>query len=151
MPSQDESVEDYFVSFSHPDDELRAPKGWQTVTISIHTTWSEWAQESSEKKAMLLEKLWGHFQKTFPDLLEVKFLTAGTPKTFERYTLRPEGRVGGLPHRWSYPLWRWPGVKRAVGLYQVGDTVFPGQGIVACVTGAMEWYSAFEADLKRRG
>lgn len=150
MPARDEGVEDYFVSFSLPDDRARAPEGWQTVTLSIHTTWQEWEGEVKDKKQRMLEKLWKHFQKTFPGIQNTKFLQAGTPHTFERYTLRPQGKVGGLPHRWSYPLWRWPSSKRGENLYQLGDTVFPGQGIVACATGAMQWYSAFEADLKRR-
>lgn len=141
---------DYFCSFSHVDDASRAPEGWQTVTISIHTTEEEWqlkANEYEAKKEKIKNLIWDHFRKTFPEISEEKFLTAGTPQTFYRYTLRPGGRVGGLPHRWSYPLWLWPSHYKKRGLSQLGDTVFPGQGLVATITGSMQWWKRNKAKL----
>lgn len=148
LPEKD--VPDYFCSFSHVDDKSRAPEGWQTVTISIHTTEDEWKLEGSDYEAKKMQTqtlIWDHFRKTFPEIKEEKFLTAGTPKTFYRYTLRPQGRVGGLPHRWSYPLWLWPSHFKKVGLSQLGDTVFPGQGLVATITGSMQWWKKNKSKL----
>jgi phytoene dehydrogenase-like protein len=154
LPDESEGVDDYFVSFSIPQDIERAPLGWQTVTISQHTTEGDWeiSKESyRERKSMKMEKIWSHFIKTFGAPEEVKFLNAGTPQTFDRYTLRPMGRVGGLPHRWSYPIWRWPSWNRGKNLALVGDTAFPGQGMVAVVNCALNWWrsSAAQFDFQR--
>jgi phytoene dehydrogenase-like protein len=155
MPAPESGVDDYFVSFSLPEDLARAPSGWQTVTISQHTREESWyglpAEEYRARKAARLQQVWAHFLAEFPGVLEHKFLQAGTPKTFERYTQRPFGRVGGYPHAWKFPLWRWPSSRRAEGLTQLGDTVFPGQGIVAVVNGALSWWrgSGLHPDLKR--
>ena len=150
MPEKDLQVPDYFCSFSHVDDSSRAPEGWQTVTISIHTNEDEWelhGEEYLEKKEEMKNIIWSHFRQTFPQVLEDKFLTAGTPQTFYRYTLRPGGRVGGLPHRWGFPLWLWPSHFKKEGLSQLGDTVFPGQGLVATITGSMQWWKRNKSKL----
>ncbi len=147
LPEQSSGVPDYFCSFSHPEDSSRAPEGWQTVTLSIHTTEDEWELSGvgyAEKKEAYKALIWNHFRATFPQIIEDKFLTAGTPQTFFRYTLRPGGRVGGLPHRWSYPLWLWPSQFKRAGLSQLGDTVFPGQGLVATITGSMQWWREYK-------
>jgi phytoene dehydrogenase-like protein len=120
------------------------------VTISIHTTEDEWdlsGEAYAEKKEQYKNLIWQHFRQTFPQISAEKFLTAGTPKTFYHYTLRPGGRVGGLPHRWSYPLWLWPSQFKRDGLSQLGDTVFPGQGLVATITGSMQWWRKMKAKL----
>lgn len=151
MPEND--VEDYFVSFSHPDDRARAPAGWQTVTMSQHTLPGEWlelpADEYKARKLARAEAIWRHFLKEFPQVREVKLQAAGTPKTFARYTARDAGRVGGLPHRWAHPFFLWPSWRRAPALSQVGDTVFPGQGLVAVVTSALNWWQGSREDLHR--
>lgn len=147
----DTDVEDYFVSFSHPEDRARAPEGWQTVTMSQHTLPTDWFSLSPEeykaKKLARAEGIWRHFLKEFPQVQEVKLQAAGTPKTFARYTSREAGRVGGLPHRWAHPFWMWPSWRRRPGLSQVGDTVFPGQGLVAVITSAMNWWQGSRRDL----
>ncbi|MBY0517951.1 MAG: NAD(P)-binding protein [Bacteriovoracaceae bacterium] len=145
LPDESEGVDDYFVSFSLPNDTERAPIGCQTVTISQHTNEADWLVSKEiylERKNQRMEKIWQHFFKTFGKPSEVKFLSAGTPHTFERYTLRPKGRVGGMPHRWSYPIWRWPSWDRGNNLAMIGDTAFPGQGMVAVVNCALNWWRA---------
>ena len=62
----------------------------------------------------------------------------GTPKTFEFYTKRKNGFVGGIPHSIrSNLLFMTPDNPPFANLYLVGDTVFPGQGIPAVVLGAL--------------
>jgi phytoene dehydrogenase-like protein len=153
----EEGIDDYFVSLSHPKDRLRAPLGWQTLTLSQHTVVEDWwmlsRDEYQAKKKERMEMIWQDVLKRFPNIKEVKFLTAGTPKTFFHYTRRLDGRVGGRPHKKSYPFWRWPSHYHSRNLSQVGDTVFPGQGLVAVVTSAMNWWhgSVLNPHLKRRG
>ena len=153
----DEGIDDYFVSLSHPEDRLRSPAGWQTLTLSQHTIVEDWWELSQDeyqvKKKARMEMIWQDVLKRFPQIKEVKFLTAGTPKTFFHYTRRTQGRVGGRPHKKSHPFWLWPSHYKNPNLSQVGDTVFPGQGLVAVVTSAMNWWhgSVLNPHLKRRG
>ena len=67
----------------------------------------------------------------------VSELTA-SPRTFARFTRRPEGLVGGIPRRSG--LWNYRGLlPRPVlpGLYLVGDSVFPGQSTLATAAGGV--------------
>lgn len=134
-----------FISLSHPEDRLRAPKGHQVVTISIHTKTDELPNRLSEKEKYIEVK--NQIAKTMADIFEARFskygikkikhLQIGTPQTFERYTSRHLGRVGGIPHSFKTPLFLFPGQKTAEkNIFLVGDTTFPGQGIVGVVCGA---------------
>ena len=135
-------VKNYFVSFSIPDDLTRAPSGWRSVTISTHTYVEDWVglDKSSYKN------LKAEFQKVILDdflhrfrINETKFVTAGTPKTFERYTLRKHGYVGGLPFLYGKNPLRMKGHATKIShVWDVGDTTFPGQGWAGVVAGALE-------------
>ena len=61
----------------------------------------------------------------------VEVMTA-SPRTFQRFTGRAAGAVGGIPRRagLGHYLGAWP---RSVmdGLWMVGDSVFPGQSTLA--------------------
>jgi phytoene dehydrogenase-like protein len=70
---------------------------------------------------------------------EIKFFTTGTPKTFERYTGRKNGFVGGLPFLYgTNPQSLLSPVTKFKDIYRVGDTVFPGQGLCGVVAGALQ-------------
>ncbi|MBK6680713.1 MAG: hypothetical protein IPG53_12120 [Ignavibacteriales bacterium] len=61
----------------------------------------------------------------------------GTPVTFEKYTGRFRGLVGGVPHSVKNNLLKMnSGVTPFKNFYNTGDTVFPGQGTVAVTIGA---------------
>ncbi len=134
-------IKNYFISFSLPGDSMRAPNGEQTVTISTHVDAKDWKNLSpddyAQKKTELTEFILSDFKNKF-QVEEIKLLTSGTPKTFSHYTKRPDGMVGGLPllmgdGPWSFftPILNDPRIMR------VGDTVFPGQGWVGVVGGAL--------------
>ena len=76
--------------------------------------------------------------RVYPDLgCRALVLEVGTPRTYERFTRRPQGAVGGirqtlansnqhaLPHDIGVP-----------GFFVAGDTTWPGLGTVACVLGS---------------
>ncbi len=132
-----------FYSLSLPEDRSRAPEGHQCVSVSTHMELDRCPERGSEDykdlKARYLELVLQHFQETFRSYGIEKILheSAATPKTFERYTLRPRGHVGGIPHDIDLPLYKFPSSKTAIeGLYQVGDHIYPGQGVVGVVSGA---------------
>jgi len=77
------------------------------------------------------------FSERFPEV-EVIFKEYGTPKTFERYTKRKEGFVGGLPLNYDNTFFNSPSIRTKIpNLYQIGDTSFPGQSVFGCAVGAL--------------
>jgi phytoene dehydrogenase-like protein len=69
-------------------------------------------------------------------------LTA-SPRTFERFTGRPLGAVGGIPRRAGLGNYRTLGPTEVEdGLYLVGDSVFPGQSALATAIGGVRTAAA---------
>ena len=142
-------VKNYFVSFSIPEDLSRAPTGWQAVTISTHVEVGDWFECEKNvyqaRKQEMLDLILNDFKQRF-SISETKFVTTGTPKTFERYTGRKSGYVGGLPFLFGMNPWKIQGhTTKLSHVYRVGDTTFPGQGLVGVIAGAM----ALDQNLKK--
>lgn len=138
-------IRSMFVSFSHSEDRSRAPQGFQTVSISIHlkpdaTIKLHRSSESykvykNQIQKIILNKFLSVFQFRED---EISALNAGTPHTFLRYTKREEGLVGGVPHdikRMPFDLHS--SYTNDDHFFLLGDTVFPGQGIAATFSGAL--------------
>jgi phytoene dehydrogenase-like protein len=135
-------VESYFVSFSHSEDRLRAPENYQAVSLSTHVYADEFCDRNK-----LTQIIMDDFKKRFP-VEDIRFLTSGTPKTFERYTGRKNGYVGGLPFLYGKnPLGLLAPVTKEKSIFRVGDTVFPGQGIVGVVAGALQLHHRLKREL----
>lgn len=106
----------FFVSFSHKDDGKLSKDGY-SVTISCHTKalfWNELSKEEYEKnkeftKNFILDEL----LKNIPDIKkeDIKIEFCATSKTFKRYINR--FNCGATPFK---------------NLYNIGDSVFAGQG-----------------------
>ena len=58
----------------------------------------------------------------------------GTPVTFQRFTNRFQGWVGGFPQTNLFRAW---GPRLAPKLWMVGDSIFPGQSTAAVALGGM--------------
>ncbi|MEZ4676935.1 MAG: hypothetical protein R2932_22210 [Caldilineaceae bacterium] len=58
----------------------------------------------------------------------------GTPITFQRFTRRAGGWVGGFPQT---NLWRTWAPRLAKKLWMVGDSIFPGQSTAAVALGGI--------------
>jgi phytoene dehydrogenase-like protein len=134
----------FYVSFSEKDDRERAPEGWRSITISTHTEAEDWENLSEEEYRKKKEETEASILKRFDEVfeenfyMEKKYLLSGTPQTYEFYTRREKGFVGGIPHSVKKPLITMPPNETPFpGLYMVGDTVFPGQGTPAVVLGAL--------------
>lgn len=140
--ANDESL---FFSFSHPEDSLRAPEQWQTCTVSTHIKTKYIPSERNEKykdiKNIFRVKVEDIIKEYFPQTEEIKYMQIGTPLTFITYTKRFKGLVGGLPHSVNFSPLSWPNSTSGLNqVYLLGDTTFPGQGIVAVVQGSMNLY-----------
>ncbi len=131
-----------FVSVSPSDDARRAPEGFRAVTVSTHTRPAPWFDALNRGKDEY-KALKRKYTRTVLALLGERFggleeniglVAAGTPVTWERYTGRWRGYVGGYPQT---SLFRVRGPLTAhSNLFMVGDSVFPGQSLPGVVTGA---------------
>jgi C-3',4' desaturase CrtD len=127
-----ELVENYFVSFSHPEDHSRAPQGYQTVTISTHVRVHQ-NLDRNQYQQIIMDDFKTRFKCS-----EIHHLHSGTPQTFERFTGRYLGFVGGIPFRYGKNPFKIPGpLTQDATLFRVGDTTFPGQGICGVTAGAL--------------
>jgi C-3',4' desaturase CrtD len=131
-----------FISVSAPDDTDSAPAGHRAVMISTHCDLEAWeglsAEQYETRKQAVGDCLVSLARRVYPDLgKNAVIYEIGTPRTYERYTYRPRGAVGGvhqslrnsnqqaIPHDLGIP-----------GFWLVGDTTWPGLGTVACVLGS---------------
>ena len=121
----------FFVSFSHKDDEKLSKNGY-SVTISCHTKalfWNELSKEEYEKnkeftKNFILDEL----LKNIPDIKkeDIKIEFCATSKTFKRYINR--FNCGATPLNLKN-IFKIPSSTTPFkNLYNIGDSVFAGQG-----------------------
>ena len=132
-----------FCSISGADEVHRAPAGQRTVTISTHVPMETLRAQVPTQRGEYIAGVQAQMRATLghlaPELAAgvVQELTA-SPRTWERFTRRPEGLVGGIPRRagWACYQGLLPGPV-APGLFLVGDAVFPGQSTLATALGGV--------------
>jgi C-3',4' desaturase CrtD len=120
-----------FVSVSQPGDG-RAPEGQATLIASSFTDPNIWWQCSDYEalKRLYMEEAIARLGQFF-NLTEATILhqEAATPRTFQRYTARDQGIVGGIGQRVStfgpFGFANRTPIKR---LWLVGDSTHPGEG-----------------------
>lgn len=141
-----------FVSLANREDTQRAPAGMRAATLSTHTAIAPWwaAQQQSEaayqdRKALYTEQLLNAAERALPGLRRaVRLCLPATPLTFEYYTGRPQGMVGGFPQT---SLFAARGPRTGLpNLWLVGDSVFPGQSTAGVTIGGMRVAEAVMRD-----
>ena len=131
-----------FLSLSPEWDSSRAPAGMRALTVSAHTPLHYWWQAYERDragyealKAAFTEKLLDAAEIVLPGLREAaSLILPGTPVTFQRFTQRLLGWVGGFPQRSLLSSWS---PRLAPGVWMVGDSIFPGQSIAAVTLGGL--------------
>ncbi len=129
-----------FLSLSPPDDTGRAPAGQRTLTISTHTALEPWwALFEADRAAYEARK--EAYTRRVLDAAEIalpglhaaaRLIMPGTPVSFQRFTHRSLGWVGGFPQT---SLLRLRGPRFGPNLWLVGDSIFPGQSVLATALG----------------
>ena len=126
-----------FVSIPTLLDPDLAPAGYHIIH-SFTPNWIEdWqgfsASDYKKKKEEAAGRIIERLEKTFPGLdAGLDYLEVGTPRTHQRFLGRDDGTYGPIPHRKLLGLLGMPFNRTAVpGLYCVGDSTFPGQGLNA--------------------
>lgn len=143
-----------FCSVSGPEDGPRAPAGERTITVSTHVAMGPFRALSPEDQAArvaaIQETMRAGLRRHLGDWYAgVTHELTASPRTFERFTGRHLGLVGGVPRRAGLHNYRRLGtteVRR--GLFLVGDSVFPGQSTLATTLSGIK---AAERVLGRRG
>jgi phytoene dehydrogenase-like protein len=126
-----------FVSIPTVLDQSVAPEGRHIFHVFTPSWMEEWKhlsptayREQKERyAARLLERLEPHFPGLAAGIEEMH---VGTPRTHRRFLGRQDGTYGPMTHRLLQGLFTMPFNCTAVrGLYCVGDSSFPGQGLNA--------------------
>ncbi|KAF8403414.1 hypothetical protein HHK36_011517 [Tetracentron sinense] len=127
-----------FLSIPTVLDSSLAPEGRHILhifTTSCIEDWQGLAQKDYEaKKELVADEIIGRLEKKlFPGLKSsIVFKEVGTPKTHRRFLARDNGTYGPMPRRIPKGLLGMPFNTTAIdGLYCVGDSCFPGQGVIA--------------------
>ncbi len=126
-----------FVSIPTLLDPELAPPGHHIIhafTPSWIETWqhlspSEYQQRKEDAATRIITRL----EKIFPDLSNhLDYQEVGTPRTHRRFLGREDGTYGPIPAKKLLGLLGMPFNRTAIpGLYCVGDSTFPGQGLNA--------------------
>lgn len=130
-----------FCSVSGDSEEGRAPEGQRVATLSAHLRIDECWQEDRSKRERYVngvqERMRETLRKLAPEVADaVVFEMTASPRTFARFTNRHLGYVGGIPRRVGLHNYRrTTPLEVAKSLYLVGDTIFPGQSILAVALG----------------
>ena len=133
-----------FLSLSAADDPERAPAGLRAATLSTHTAVAPWwrlrnqADEAvyEARREEYSERLLRAAEMALPGLRQgIRLQLPGTPVTFERFTGRPWGMVGGFAQT---SLFAARGPRTGLNnLWLVGDSIFPGQSTAGVTLGAL--------------
>ncbi len=137
-----------FVSLSARDERERAPAGLRTATCSTHLPVSALRGLDPSAQGDFVRGIQDRMRSTLarraPEVAgRIARELPASPRTFERFTGRPEGLVGGIPRATGLAQYRrlWPSeVER--GLWLVGDSVGLGQSTLATAVTAMRTVDA---------
>eukprot|EP00798_Chlamydomonas_sp_ICE-L_P025965 gene25965-11649_t len=91
--------------------------------------------EYEKKKVEMADEICSRLESIIPGIKEnITYMEIGTPRTHRRFLSRSDGTYGPIPSRRPLGMLSMPFNKTDVeGLYCVGDSTFPGQGVNAVV------------------
>ncbi len=132
-----------FLSLSPTWDDTRAPDGMRAATVTTHTRVRPWwdllerdPDTYYERKTAYTRTMIANINRYVPGFRDAVAMTLpGSPVTYNFYTKRHLGMVGGFPAR-SLFLTRGPrtGIEN---LRLVGDSIFPGQSTAGVSLGGI--------------
>ena len=130
-----------FCSISSSDERQKAPAGSRAMTLSTHIPMRRFIGMSDAEQAEYIRGVQHKMRETFeaqcPEWADgIYFAMSASPRTFERFTGRPLGYVGGPPRHAGFKQYLQMKPREVLkGLYLVGDSHFPGQSTLATATG----------------
>lgn len=119
-----------FVSLNHPDDTTRCDDK-DTMVASVSTHWPDPDKNIDFDKSKLEQHVIDELVKhKFFSKEDIVYTHSSTPEAWEKWTGREYGFVGGYPQFMNIKPWQMADARLdKYKAYQVGDSVYPGQGI----------------------
>ena len=142
-----------FVSIPTLLDPDLAPPGHHIIHTFTPSCIEDWQgltpQEYQDKKEEAAAKLIHRLEAIFPQLSAgLDYQEVGTPRTHRRFLGREDGTYGPIPRRKLAGLLGMPFNRTSIpGLYCVGDSTFPGQGLNAVAFSGMSCGHRIAVDL----
>lgn len=145
-----------FVSVAGAEETDRAPRGARPATVSTHVPLpgaGSGRPHVPAEDAAYVSRVHAAMRATIarraPEIASrIRVELTASPRTFARFTGRPEGAVGGVPRRVGLDGYGALGpVEVERGLWLVGDSVFPGQSALATAVGGLRTAAALRARL----
>ena len=142
-----------FVSIPTLLDPSLAPAGHHIIHTFTPSWIEEWqglsTQEYETKKEQAANRLINRLEEIFPGLSAgLDYQEVGTPRTHRRFLGREDGTYGPIPRRKLAGLLGMPFNRTSIpGLYCVGDSTFPGQGLNAVAFSGMSCGHRVAVDL----
>lgn len=165
LPEHHQIIRDYespleegnslFLSISPAWDSSRAPPGCRAVTVSTHTRVQPWWDAKSDNKSSYQARKTAYADSMIEAIDRVipgfksaaELVLPGTPLTYQFYTGRHKGMVGGFPQT---SILKARGPRTGIpNLLLVGDSIFPGQSTAAVTLGAIRVAKLASRKLKR--
>ena len=143
-----------FVSIPTILDPDLAPPGHHIIHTFTPSDIEEWEglspQAYQEKKEQAAANLIKRLETIFPGLSSaLDYQEVGTPRTHRRFLGRQDGTYGPIPRKKLPGLLGMPFNRTEIpGLYCVGDSTFPGQGLNAVAFSGMSCGHRIATDLK---
>jgi prolycopene isomerase len=143
-----------FVSIPTLLDPDLAPAGHHIIHTFTPSWLDAWqglsAQAYQQQKEAAAERIIERLEKIFPGLAAgLDYQEVGTPRTHRRFLGRDNGTYGPIPRRKLAGLLGMPFNRTAIdGLYCVGDSTFPGQGLNAVAFSGFACGHRIATDLK---
>ena len=131
------------VSLAAPGDPGYGPTDVRVATMSTHTAPSDWAgldaAGHAAQKQLATHRMLAALARALPDAPRaLRHAEFATPRSWQRYTRRLDGAVGGAPvSRRNSTFFAVDADVFGRGVWVVGDSVFPGQGTMATVLSAI--------------
>jgi len=135
-----------FLSINHPSDTSRAPKGHYVANISTHVHHPEqnYSFDKSELEEAVFEALEYH---GFLKREDINYFHSYAPSSWESWTGRKYGFVGGYPQYFNIKPWQMIDARLdGKGAYICGDTTYPGQGIPGTTLSGLIAYQKMKLD-----
>lgn len=142
-----------FVSIPTLLDPSLAPEGHHIIHTFTPSWIEDWQglspQEYHQKKEAAADNLIHRLEAIFPRLSAgLDYQEVGTPRTHRRFLGREDGTYGPIPRRKLAGLLGMPFNRTSIpGLYCVGDSTFPGQGLNAVAFSGMSCGHRVAVDL----
>ncbi len=141
-----------FVSVSRAGDG-RAPAGKATIIASTFTETAPWWYENTDYaalKATYTETALQHLAQYFPNLRDyIQHIEAATPRTWQHFTGRHLGMVGGVAQRpWNFGPLSLSNHTPIANVWLVGDSTYPGEGTAGVSYSARNAVQLLERSLR---